>query len=424
MKPRVAIIGGGIAGLGCARLLCGQMNVTIFEKDDRLGGHANTVIVHEDERAIAIDTGFMVFNKTTYPNFYKLLCELDTPIEPTDMSFSVQHFPLELEWSGTGIKRALAKKSNLFNLKFLRMVSGVGKFNRMCTEILERWQHGDCTTKTVVQATKDAHIEPELLDLYILPMMSSLWSATPEVVSRFPIIQLAKFMHSHGLLSIYGKLDWFTITGGSKNYVTKMAENLSASIITNSRIENIKIESQIVTIKVNGENQQFSHCILACHADEALDLLPPNLSSEKQLLEKFKYSSNLATLHCDERVMPSHKNNWASWNYRIKDHDGKMCSSTHYWMNSLQNLQSKRNYFVTLDPNPEIDSKLIKTQIQYTHPIFTTESVQAQEQLRTLNQEQTNRIYFAGSYFGYGFHEDAYASAVELADMLLKKIAS
>lgn len=424
MKPKVAIIGGGIAGLGCARLLSKQMEVTLFEKDERIGGHANTIIVTDNGRQIPIDTGFMVFNKSTYPNFCKLLTELETPIAPTDMSFSVQHFPLDLEWSGTGIKRALAKKSNLFNPRFLRMVQGVGHFNQMCHTILKKWQKGEKSNQTIAQAAHDAKINKETLDFYVLPMMSSLWSATPEVVSNFPIIQLAKFMHSHGLLSIYGKLDWYTIQGGSKVYVQKLIETTNAQFLTKSPIESIKTQNNKLIVQVNGQNQEFDFCILALHADEALHLVPEQFTLEKQLLSKFKYSTNLATLHADESIMPKQKGNWASWNYRIKEEASELRSSTHYWMNSLQRLETKRNFFVTLDKNPSVKEELIKTQIQYTHPIFTTDTVQAQAQLRTLNQEQTNGIYFAGSYFGYGFHEDAYTSSVELCQLLLKKQAS
>lgn len=424
MKPKIAIVGGGIAGLGCAYLLSNQMQVTLFEKSEKVGGHANTISVNEDGRTIPIDTGFMVFNQTTYPNFYKLLTKLKTPIYPTDMSFSVQHFPLNLEWSGTGIKRAFARKSNLFNFRFLRMVQGVGLFNSMCHSILNKWHQGESCNLTIEQAIQDANVPRETLDFYILPMMSSLWSATPEVVSKFPIIQLAKFMHSHGLLSIYGKLDWFTIKGGSQTYVRQLVEQTPAKFLTNSVVESITCTNGNFEIRANGENHNFDYCILACHADEAMNLIPEPFEQEKDLLSKFMYSKNLATLHSDESVMPSHKGNWASWNYRFKKQDSELRSSTHYWMNSLQNLETSKNYFVTLDENPDIKSEQIKAQITYTHPIFTTDTVQAQDKLRALNQEQTKGLYFVGSYFGYGFHEDAYASSVELSQLLLRKQAS
>lgn len=424
MKPKVAIIGGGIAGLGCANILSEQMHVTLFEKNERVGGHANTIEIKEDDRTIPIDTGFMVFNQSTYPNFYKLLTELKTPVYPTDMSFSVQHFPLNLEWSGTGIKRAFAKKSNLVNLRFLRMVQGVGQFNAMCMSILDKWHQGESTNLTIEQAIQNANVPKETLDFYILPMMSSLWSATPEVVSKFPIIQLAKFMHSHGLLSIYGKLDWFTIQGGSQTYVKQLVEQTPATILTNSVVESITGSNGNFDIRANGANHNFDYCILACHADEALNLIPESFDQEKELLSKFKYSKNLATLHSDESVMPSNKGNWASWNYRFKKQGFELRSSTHYWMNSLQNLASKINYFVTLDENPDIEEKHIKVQIPYTHPIFTTDTVNAQEKLKDLNHGQNKGLYFSGSYFGYGFHEDAYASSVELARLLLRKQAS
>ncbi|MBP7862691.1 FAD-dependent oxidoreductase [bacterium] len=421
MSPRVAIIGGGIAGLGCARILSKHMQVTLFESESRAGGHANTIEVNEDGKIVSIDTGFMVFNKTTYPNFYKLLCELETPIEPTDMSFSVQHAPTQLEWSGTGIKRALAKKGNLFNLRFLKMVSGVAKFNRMCLAVLEQWQRGERKLQTVEEATRSAGIGEELLQFYVLPMMSSLWSATPDVVCKFPIILLAKFMHSHGLLSVYGKLDWYTVKGGSQTYVKKMIEPFAECVQLKSPVDSVFLQDNGVTLNIKGKESRFDLCIFACHADQALRLLPLPLTSERKLLSKFEYSDNLATLHCDQSVMPKTKGNWASWNYRIKAQSGKLCSSTHYWMNSLQKLSSKQNYFVTLDQNPDINPESIKAQINYTHPIFTTESIQAQDELFRLNQCETNRLFFVGSYHGYGFHEDAYASSVNLCQSILRR---
>lgn len=430
MTRKIAIIGGGIAGLGCAWLLSKhqkQFEISLFEKDDRLGGHVNTIQVNEDGKPLAIDTGFIVFNKVTYPNFCKLIDELQVAHEPTDMSFSVQHEPLNLEWSGTGLKRALAKKSNLFNPSFIRMVSNVGKFNRMCLNLLKKLESGVNNFETVQEASRNAGIKDELLDLYILPMMSSLWSATPEVVSKFPILQLAKFMHSHGLLSIYGKLQWYSIKGGSKTYVDSLVKSLpegsKSNIHANTSVTGIRLVDGKVAVRTEKGESIFDTCIMACHADQALGLLPLQLSDERQILAKFGYSKNTATLHFDDCVMPSVRGNWASWNYKIKTgsiSSSELRSSSHYWMNSLQTIASSKNYFVTLDSHPQIDSSKILTQIEYTHPVFTTDTLQAQEQLMQMHKDKSKQVFFAGSYHGFGFHEDALASSVHLCEQLLE----
>lgn len=420
---RLAIIGGGIAGLGCAHFLNTEFDLTLFEKGDYPGGHVNTVDLEEGIGKVSFDTGFMVYNRVTYPEFCRLLDMLSVRVKPTDMSFSVNYRPLNLEWSGTGFSRFFARRLNFFNLDFWRLLFSIDRFNKEARKLMDDSSSGH-SNDSVEEFVEKKGLGDDLLNLYILPMMSALWSAPPGAMLKFPVLLLIRFMYTHGLLSVYDKLDWFTIEGGARNYVQKLVAPFEERIILSKSVASIRRAGEGVEVTCSdGESQTFDRCILACHADQAKALLDPgDFPREHKLLEPFKYQRNVATVHGDSAVMPDCRGNWASWNYRIKEDDktGDFVSTTHYWMNSLQGISRERDYFVTIDSAESVNPELVFKQIEYEHPVFDLDTFKAQAELE--NYQRANKqgpVHLCGSYFKFGFHEDAFASSVNLSRSIL-----
>jgi predicted NAD/FAD-binding protein len=410
----LAIVGSGIAGLTSAYFLHGRFDTTVFEADKHVGGHTNTLHVVEDGKSLPIDSGFMVYNEVTYPGLTRLFKELGVQSKPTDMSFSVQHQPLNLEWSGTGFNRLFGERKNLFSRRFWQMLLSVDRFNKEGYDALTGGVYKEYSVRRYIESRQYGN---DILELYLLPLMSALWSAPPEVMMGFPINSLLRFMQTHGLLSIYGKYPWLTVDQGSCQYVEKMIAPFRERILLEKPVKKIERAADKVRIVLaDGSESLFDQCILACHADQALNLLGNASQEEKTLLGAFKYQKNLATLHTDKTVMPRSKINWASWNYKIAHSNEKgLEAATHYWMNNLQGVSDKVDYFISVNGEKTIAAEKKLQEVLYDHPIFTVEALKAQEQLPTLN-EKTNdkRVFFCGSYFRFGFHEDAFQSALNL----------
>lgn len=412
----VAIVGTGIAGLACAYMLRNKVKLTVFEQNDYAGGHTNTIYVEEPGKTIAIDTGFMVYNETTYPYLTKLFKELNVQSKPTDMSFSVRNNSLNLEWSGTGFGRFFGDRKNIFNVRFWKMLLELDRFNKVALASLDDESIANHTLQEFIDREK---LSSDMLDLYLLPMMSALWSAPPSTMLAFPASVLIRFMRTHGLLSMYGKLDWLTVSGGASSYVKAMIETFKTSIQLNAKVVSVSESSsgKISVRRHDGIVQEFDQCILACHGDQSFEILDSTFALEKNLLENFKYQANKIMVHKDESVMPRQKRNWASWNYLI-DSKTDAPTTTHYWMNSLQNVSDQFNYFVSLNSEELIDPKLIVRSIQYHHPIFTVAAKNAQKQLKEMNQTPQRNLFLCGSYFSHGFHEDALASSVDVVNLI------
>jgi predicted NAD/FAD-binding protein len=414
---KIAIIGTGIAGMGAAHFLQKEYDITVFEKNNYVGGHTNTVTVDEDGTQIYIDTGFMVFNQVTYPNLIRLFAELNVPTKKTSMSFSVQHVPSGLEYSGTGLNELFAQRRNLFNPRYIRMLLQINRFNEECEEVMHNPKYWGVT---LAQYVKDKKYGDDFLYKYLIPMSSAVWSTPIDLMLEFPAFSLVQFFKNHGFLGLKTQHQWYTIHNGSQAYREILIEPFRRKIQVNAPVVRVERHGNTATVILkNGERAEFDKVIFASHADETLAMIADPTEDERRLLSPFTYQENAAVLHTDERLMPKAKLAWSSWNYRIDQTPEKgLMPSTIYWMNSLQQVSNKKNYFVNINGEERIDPAAILKKIVYTHPVFTVAAQNAQKELPLLNN--TGPLYYCGSYFRYGFHEDAFASGLEVSRVLSK----
>jgi len=411
----LAIIGTGIAGMGCGHLLQHKYDLTFFEKNNYIGGHTNTVAVDEDGKDVYMDTGFMVFNFETYPNLCKLFDEIKAPIKKTDMSFSVQYVPTGLEYSGSGLNGLFAQRKNIFNIGYIKMLMEITRFNKISVEILDDAKYENYT---LAEYIKEFKFSEEMLWKYLVPMSSAVWSTPMEKMLDFPAVALIRFFKNHGFLGLNTQHQWYTLHNGSQSYREILVKPFREKIHLNKDVVKVsRNDGKAIVHLSDGTQQTFDKVIFASHANETLAMLEQPTADEQRLLSPFKYEKNPATVHTDESVMPKNKLTWSSWNYRIEEQNGIKIPTTIYWMNRLQGVSEKKNYFVSINalPNSIAKDKLIKV-IDYEHPLFDVPAINAQKELHILNQ--SGPLYFCGSYFKYGFHEDAYASAVNLCKWL------
>lgn len=417
-RPTIAIVGTGIAGLGCAHFLHRAFDITLFEANDYIGGHTNTVTVQENGRPVPIDTGFMVFNHVTYPNLIRLFAELGVETMPTDMSFSVQHTPSGLEFSGSGWNHLFAQRRNLMRLRFWRLLSQVNRFNQEAIPALSDPAWKDLSLGEYVD--KRGYGE-DFMDLYLVPMSSAVWSTPPDQMREFPAITLLRFFHNHGFLGLHTQHPWQTVKRGAKSYVDKLIAPFADRVRTQDPVLSVRRSGTGVQIQTReGRTHLFDRVILACHADQSLAMLTDPDPAERKLLQEFRYQRNVAHLHTDSSLMPRSRLAWSSWNYRTdRLPDGSLRHQTIYWMNALQRVSDSTNYFVSINGEHAIDPGRVLRRIEYEHPLFTLGAIRAQSQLPALNRRGADqRVFVCGSYFRYGFHEDALTSAVDLCRVL------
>lgn len=419
---KLAIIGTGIAGLGCAHFLHRDFDLTLFERDNHAGGHANTVVAREPDtgRDLPIDTGFMVFNRVTYPHLCRLFNELNVPVKPTDMSFSVRDRDSGMEWCGSSLNHLFAQRRNLFSPRFVRMLLRIDRFNREALAVLD---DPEISTLTLAEYVRRRGYGQDFIDLYLVPMSSAVWSTPPEMMLQFPAASLLRFFHNHGFLGLDAQHQWWTVDGGSREYVRRLTAPFRHRIRLGSgavRIE--RSGSRISITTADHRRHDFDKVIVATHADQALRLLAEPTTMESRLLGSFGYQRNVATLHTDDRVLPRSRLARASWNYElVRGADGAFSPATHYWMNRLQGVSDRENYFVTINRPGDISPERVIRRIDYEHPLFTLQALRAQSGLNGLNAfgADITGTFFAGSYFRYGFHEDGFMSAVELSRRIL-----
>lgn len=416
---RIAIIGSGIAGLGCAHFLHRRYDLTIFEAAEHIGGHSRTVTVDEGGREVAIDTGFMVYNEVTYPHLTRLFAQLQVPTMPTEMSFSVHHGPSGVEWNGSGLSGLFANRRNLLNLRHWAFLLQLNRFNQEAAAALseERWAH-----HTLDEYVRDRGYGQDFLHRYLIPMGSAVWSTPPDRMLQFPAVTLLRFWHNHGFLGMNTHHPWRTIQGGSREYVRRLVAPFRDRIHVSTPVLSVRRQAQGVQIATAGrDTATFDKVIIAAHGDQALRLLADPTPQEERTLRAFRYQLNTVDLHTDCRVMPEERRCWASWNYRsdVKP-DSTVETTTHYWMNSLQGVSQRENYFVSLNARDRIALQSRRLGLESEHPLFDLGAIEAQQQLPALNLAgEETRTYYCGAYFRYGFHEDGLLSAVNLCTQIL-----
>ncbi|MGI9240104.1 MAG: NAD(P)/FAD-dependent oxidoreductase [Verrucomicrobiales bacterium] len=413
---RLAIVGSGIAGLGCAHFLQKHYDLTVFEAGEHIGGHSNTRTVQEDGKELPVDSGFMVYNEVTYPLLTRLFAELEVPTRETKMTFSVQHQRSGTEWNGERFSTLFAQRRNFLNLRHWRFLLQLDRFNKEAVAALDEPEWAEMNLAEYVEARGYGQ---DFLDRYLVPMSSAVWSTPPEKMIKFPAITLLRFWFNHGFLGLSGRHQWRTVDGGSREYVKRLIKPFENRIHTQTPVTGVRRLGQGVEITTQGKDagtHVFDRVIMAAHADQSLRMLSDPTPLEEELLGPFGYQANDVDLHSDRGFMPKKQLAWASWNYR-SDHQG--VASIHYWMNNLQGVSKKTDFFVSLNTRDEISPELIREKLQYEHPLFDLPAIAAQKRLPELNE--AGPTYFCGSYFRYGFHEDAFKSAVDLSRQILQE---
>ena len=411
-RQRIAVIGAGISGLGAAWLLSRTHDVVLFEAAYRPGGHSRTVVVRTGGRDVAVDTGFIVFNKVNYPHLCRLFEHLDVPVHQSDMSFAVSVNGGKIEYGGRNIQAALAQPVNAVRPGFWRMFRDIAVFNR--TALADAHSHPDLTLGGLIRRRG---FGLWFQRYYLLPMSGAIWSTPCAQMLNFPAGVLARFFDNHGLLSLAGRPRWWTVTGGSQNYVSRMIADMRAQLRLHAPVEAVTRRSDGVRIKVAGqEGEAFDSVVFACHADTALALLADPSPEEQRILGRIPFRRNRIVLHTDARMMPKRKACWSSWVYLARLNADEEQASVTYWMNSLQGIPKKTPLFATLNPSMPIDESCILDEHVFEHPQYDFDTIDAQAALPSIQGEAST--WYCGAWTGTGFHEDGLASAVAVAHRL------
>ena len=402
---KIAIIGTGISGMTAAHLLNQEHDITVYESNNYIGGHSNTIMVEEDGNSIPIDTGFIVLNDWTYPNFEKLLEQLKIETVNSEMSFSAKCENTRFEWSGESIKGLIFNKDNWKAFKSYQIAGDVLRFNRISKRLIK-----DGNLELSLGEFLDKYkFSQAFINYYILPMGAAIWSTSLTDIRDYPAKSFLSFFNNHGLLNISHRPQWKTVVGGSKEYVKKLVAPFRSKIKINSPVQMVRRKSGKVIVFTKHERHTYDHVFFACHSDQALRIIDDATPLEHDTLSNIQYNLNIATLHTDSSLMPSRKEAWSSWNYLVPENSSKNVKVT-YYMNRLQNIKSRQDYFVSLNMNEKIDtSKIIRT-IEYTHPFFDKNAINAQKAFPDING--TMNTWYCGAYWRHGFHEDGVWSAI------------
>ncbi len=405
-RARIAIVGTGIAGNVAAHHLAKAHDITVFEANDYVGGHSNTVVVPSPEGDIPLDTGFIVFNDRTYPNFLRLLDELGVEAQKSNMSFSVRSDPGALEYNGSTLNALFAQRRNLFRPAFHRMLKDILRFNREAPGILDGGDPG----MTLAEFLAYGRYSREFIHHYLIPMGAAIWSAEPDMMEKMPANFFVRFFHNHGLLQLKDRPQWYVVRYGSQTYVEKLTAGHRDRIRLRSPVESVQRFPDRVLVKARGqEPEAFDYVFLACHSDQALGMLANPSAAERETLEAIPYQRNEAILHMDASLMPRRRLAWAAWNYHVPADERERVTLT-YHLNRLQGLDTRGQYFVSLNSHDLVRPEAVIQRIDYEHPVFTTESVAAQARQGEINGLE--RTYYCGAYWRYGFHEDGVVSAL------------
>ncbi len=420
----VAIIGAGVSGLSCAYFLSQyggktgegkpRFELEVLEADSRIGGHTATKNIEHNGQSLAIDTGFIVYNDWTYPNFIRLLDEIGVSNQCTDMSFSVSCDASGLEYSGSSVNTLFAQRLNLFRWQYLQMLYNIVRFNKQAISDLENKKIDSAIT--LGQYLKINNYTGLFESHYLVPMCAAIWSASTEMVQQFPLLFFVNFFKNHGLLSVNDRPQWRVIKGGSKQYLQPLTANFESKIRCNTIIKSVEREENKVIVRFDsGESKVYDQVVFACHSDQALALLKDKTRAEKEVLGAIPYQDNDVVLHRDVSLLPKNKRAWAAWNYLLDGEKQERAVLT-YNMNILQGLPTNDTYCVTLNATSKIDESKILGQYQYAHPVFSLQTVAAQQRWAEVNG--VCNTWFCGAYWGNGFHEDGVKSALSVVNAL------
>ncbi len=409
---KIAVVGSGISGLSAAYYLSKKNHVDLFEREDHFGGHSHTLDLNIDGKKLSVDIGFIVFNHSTYPNLINFFKELKIEIEKSDMSFSVSVKNTKFEYCGKGLKGVFANKTNIFNLKFLQMFYDIIKFYKTCDKI--NIYEEDIT---LGQFLKKFNWSESFINYHLIPIVSAIWSMPPYESSKMPLSFFLKFFQNHGLFKLKNRPQWYTVSNRSRTYVKKVLTKISGEYFKNYKINKVKRISNGAQVYYGGDSEFFDYdkVVLATHANEALALIENPTEEEKKILSNFSYKENFAVIHTDPNVMPKNNKAWSSWNSFVDPNNLEKSSLT-YWLNLLQNLKTKKNIFLTLNPLKNIQEKKIIKKVKFTHPYYDQSALNNQIKLKNIQNKMN--ILFCGSYFGYGFHEDGIKSSIEMIENL------
>ncbi|MGP8304646.1 NAD(P)/FAD-dependent oxidoreductase [Vibrio sp. YIC-376] len=415
---KIAIVGTGISGLTCGYYLHKEHDITLFEANDSIGGHTATVDVNIDGQDYAIDTGFIVYNDRTYPNFIKMMEEIGVEGVPTQMSFSVRNNSNGLEYNGHTLSTLFAQKRNWANPKFYRFIFEILRFNKLAKSFANK----EITNMQTLGEFLDEHrFSTFFTDNYILPMGAAIWSSTLADMRQFPLMFFVCFFLNHGLLDVTNRPQWYVIKGGSRAYISPLTKGFKQNIRLNSPVESVTRSKERVLLHVNGTTEWFDEVIFACHSDQVIKMLGDPSHEERSILGDMAYQANEVVLHTDTNLLPKRRAAWASWNYLLEgreDEQHRLPSLT-YNMNILQHVQSKHTFCVTLNSTEQIDKSKILRTFTYHHPVFTTESIAAQQ--RKSEIQGVSNSWFCGAYWFNGFHEDGVRSALDVVKALESK---
>jgi len=408
---KIAVIGSGISGLSAAYYLSKKFKVDLYEKEDHFGGHSYTYDIKDNQKILPVDLGFIVFNELTYPNLINFFQELKVPYEKSNMSFAVSVKDTNVEYAGKNLSSIFSNKKNIFNIHFLKMIREIISFYKTAPQLL----NNDIQNTSLGDYLDQSKISEYFKNYHIIPMVAAIWSMPFSKAKDMPLKLFLNFFINHGLFKLKDRPQWFTVAGRSKSYVSKILPEISGEYYKNYKVKKITRSENNVRINIgaNDDFVDYDGVVLACHANESLALLAEPSEQEKNILSEFQYVTNNAFLHTDEQLMPKNKLAWSSWNSISKQDLTNTCVT--YWLNLLQNLNTAKNYFLTLNPIQSIEPEKVIKKVIFTHPYFNLKNTNLQKDLKLLQGK--NRTWFCGSYFGYGFHEDGLKSALEVVKL-------
>lgn len=410
--PKIAIIGSGISGLASAYFLKRKHDITLYEKEDRLGGHSRTITVRKDGRIIPVDTGFIVFNERNYPNLTALFAELGVPVKDSDMTYAMSVGNGDFEWGAQDLNTIFGQRRNIFRPSFYRLFGEVMRFNRAAEEAVAA-----NPVISLGDLIASMGLSEQFRQLYLLPMSGAIWSSPPRQMLAFPARVFVDFFRNHGLLAMSGQPQWRTVDGGSKEYVARIAASLGDSVKTGCAAMSVRRDKAGIHVTdTTGSTTAFDHVVFACHSDEALALIADPTGAEAAALGAIRYQRNDAILHADPRFMPRRRRCWASWNYKSDGKGNEPAVSVTYWMNRLQGIDRSFPLFVTLNPQSTVADSDIYDRHVFHHPVFDAPAISAQHDIAGM--QGRNNTWFCGAYLRHGFHEDGLHSALKVVAQL------